>query len=92
MQRTPHENGAPIDTDALAMALRALGVFYGLEHPLAATVAGAADEAEAVRAFIRRERPHLLKAYELESLVGIVLAARAGSLEAPASIKARFAA
>jgi hypothetical protein len=79
---------APIDAGALATALRALGIFYGAERPLAETVAGAADEAQAVRAYIHRERPHLLKAYDLEALVGIVLAARAASTQAPASIEA----
>ncbi|HYC35224.1 MAG TPA: hypothetical protein VEC19_02295 [Usitatibacter sp.] len=82
------QSTAGIDAGALAMALRALGIFYGAERPLAETVAGAADEAEAVRAYIRRERPHLLRCYELESLVGIVLAARAASTEAPLSIEA----
>ena len=78
----------PIDAGKLAIALRALGIFYGAERPLADTVAGAADEAEAVRAYIRRERPHLLRCYELEALVGIVLAACANASEAPLSIEA----
>ena len=78
---------APIDSTRLATALRSLGIFYGAERPLAETVAGAADEAEAVRAYIRRERPHLLRVYDLEALVGIVLAACAASAEAPASIE-----
>ena len=82
------EAATPVDAGKLAVALRALGIFYGAERPLADTVAGAADEAEAVRAYIRRERPHLLRCYELEALVGIVLAARASSAEAPASIEA----
>ena len=77
-----------IDAAALAAALRALNIFYGAERPLADTVAGAADEAEAVRAYIRRERPHLLKCYELEALVGLVLDARRASAEPPASIEA----
>jgi hypothetical protein len=85
-------NEAVIDTTALASALRSMGLFYGLEQPLAATVAGSADEAEAVRAFIRRERPHLLTAYDLEMLVGMVLSARDAAHEAPASIESRFAA
>jgi hypothetical protein len=81
-----------LDTPALAAALRTMGLFYGLEQPLAATVAGAPDEAEAVRAFIRRERPHLLKAYDLETLVGMVAEARRAAIEPPASIESRFAA
>lgn len=78
----------PIDAGALAMALRALGIFYGAERPLADTVAGARDEAAAVRAYIHRERPHLLTCYDLEVLVGLVLSARARCVEAPASIEA----
>lgn len=85
-------NDTVIDTPALASALRCIGLFYGLEQPLAATVAGATDEAEAIRAFIRRERPHLLKAYDLETLVQMVLSAREASHEAPASIESRYAA
>lgn len=78
----------PIDAGALATALRSLGIFYGAERPLADTVAGACDEADAVRTYIRRERPHLLTCYDLEALVGLVLAARARCVEAPASIEA----
>ena len=78
----------PVDAGALAAALRSLGIFYGAERPLADTVAHAAGEAEAVRAYIRRERPHLLTCYDLEALVGLVLAAWASSAEAPASIEA----
>ena len=85
MNATPD---TPIDAGALAMALRSLGIFYGAERPLAETVAGAADEAHAVRAYIHRERPHLLKVYDLEALVGIVRAALAASAEPPASIEA----
>jgi hypothetical protein len=46
------------------------------------------DGVEALRAYFRRERPHLLASYELESLVGMVLASRAASLEALAPIEA----
>ncbi|HUP96350.1 MAG TPA: hypothetical protein VM073_00330 [Usitatibacter sp.] len=77
-----------IDAGALAAALRVLNIFYGAERSLAEAVAGAANEAEAVRAYIRRERPHLLKCYDLEALVGLVLDARRASTEAPASIEA----
>jgi hypothetical protein len=79
---------APVDAGALATALRSLNIFYGAERPLAETVAGASDEAEAVRAYIRRERPHLLKCYDLEALVRIVLDARAAAAEPAASIEA----
>ena len=78
----------PIDPAALAAALRALHIFYGGERPLADTVAQAADEAEAVRAYIRRERPHLLTCYDLEALVGLVLDARRAAAEPPACIEA----
>jgi hypothetical protein len=78
----------PIDAGALATALRSLNIFYGGERPLADTVAKARDEAEAVRAYIRSERPHLLKCYDLEALVGMVLAAREGAAEPHASIEA----
>jgi hypothetical protein len=80
----------PIDSSALAAALRSLGIFQGADRSLAETVAHARDEADAVRAYIRRERPHLLTCYDLEALVGIVLAARAQGSEAPASIEAYF--
>lgn len=47
-----------------------------------------ADEVEALRAYFRRERPHLLICYELDSLVGMVLASRAAGVEALAPIEA----
>jgi hypothetical protein len=87
MRPSKIDPGTDVDPLALAGALRALGIFYGIERPLAETVAGARSEAEAVRTYIQRERPHLLKAYDLEFLVGIVLAARANSSEAPAAIE-----
>jgi len=46
------------------------------------------DEVEAVREYFRRERPHLLACYELEALVGMVLASRAAGVEALAPIEA----
>jgi hypothetical protein len=76
------------DPGALAAALRTLGIFYGAEKPLAELIAGSADETEAIRAYIEAERPHLLTCYDMEALVGLVLAARTGALEAPASIEA----
>ena len=79
---------APIDAGALATALRSLNIFYGAERALADTVATARDEAEAVRTYIQRERPHLLKCYELDALVEMVLAARRGAAEPHASIEA----
>ncbi len=77
----------PIDQTALAGALRSLGILYGARHPLASTISGAADEAEAIRAYIRLERPHLLASYDMETLVSLVAAARASSTEAPSSIE-----
>jgi hypothetical protein len=46
------------------------------------------DEVEAVRDYFLRERPHLLISYELDSLVGMVLASRAAGVEALAPIEA----
>jgi hypothetical protein len=79
---------AKFDPGALAAALRTLGIFYGAERPLADVVSGAADETEAIRQYIEAERPHLLTCYDMEALVGLVLAARTGAIEAPASIEA----
>lgn len=77
----------PIDPAALAGALRSLGILYGARNPLATTIAGAADEAEAIRAYIRLERPHLLSTYDMETLVSLVIAARTTNSEAPTSIE-----
>lgn len=76
-----------IDSAALAGALRSLGILYGARQPLASTISGAADEAEAVRAYIRLERPHLLTTYDMETLVSLVLAARVSSPDSPNSIE-----
>lgn len=60
----------------LAGALRALGLLYGTQaEALADAVRGAADEREAVRSYILRERPHLLACYDLEALVDLVRSA-----------------
>lgn len=61
-----------IDKDSLSEALRELGLFYGASQPLADTIAGARNETEAIRAYIARERPHLLGCYEMEALVQLV--------------------
>src|SRR5258708_8190588 len=66
----------PVDAEALAGALRALGMLYGASQPLAKTIAGAKSEAEAIRMYIERERPHLLASYDLETLVKMVQGAR----------------
>ncbi len=76
-----------VDVEALAAALRALGMLYGASQPLAQTVAGAKDEAEAIRAYIERERPHLLSCYDIETLVKMVQAARESSAEAKAGVE-----
>jgi hypothetical protein len=73
---------AAFDTHALAGALRALGMLYGSSQSFEKTVSGAESEAEAIRAFIRLERPHLLSCYGLDELVNMVQAARAANVEA----------
>jgi hypothetical protein len=65
------------DVRALEAALRSLGMLYGASQPLEKTIAGARNEAEAIRAYIARERPHLLSCYDLDTLVRMVQAARA---------------
>ena len=78
---------ADFDAHALSEALRALGMLYGTSQPAEKTFAGAKTEAEAIRAFIRLERPHLLCCYELEALVEVVRAARAANTEAPGEVE-----
>jgi hypothetical protein len=56
-------------------------------QPLARTIEGAKDEADAVRLYIERERPHLLSCYDIETLVKMVMAARESSAEAKAGIE-----
>jgi thymidine phosphorylase len=76
-----------VDAEALAGALRALGMFYGASQPLAKTIAGAKSEAEAIRMYIERERPHLLASYDLETLVKMVEAAREDKTDAKANVE-----
>ncbi len=76
-----------VDVEALAAALRALGMLYGASQPLAQTIAGAKDEAEAIRMYIERERPHLLSCYDIETLVKMVRAALESSAEAKAGVE-----
>ena len=64
---------ANIDPEALSGALRTLGMLDGATVPAVLT-RQARDEAEAIRAYITRERPHLLSCYDLESLVRLVKA------------------
>jgi hypothetical protein len=77
----------PVDVAALAAALRSLGMLYGASQPLEKTIEGAKTEAEAVRLYIERERPHLLSSYDLETLVKMVLAARKASAEGKGGIE-----
>jgi len=76
-----------VDVEALAVALRALGMLYGASQPLAQTIAGAKDEAEAIRMYVERERPHLLSCYDIETLVKMVQAALESSAEAKAGVE-----
>ena len=71
-----------VDAEALAGALRALGMLYGASQPLAEIIAGAKSEAEAIRMHIERERPHLLASYDLETLVKMVQGAREAKTDA----------
>src|SRR5437899_12005706 len=77
----------PVNAEALAGALRALGMLYGASQPLAQIIAGAKSEAEAIRMYIERERPHLLASYDLETLVKMVQGAREAKTDAKASVE-----
>lgn len=63
---------AALDVVKLEEALRALGLLYGKRRVLEDVAAGAGDEESAIRAYIAQERPHLLHAYTIESLVELV--------------------
>ena len=76
-----------VDVEALAAALRALGMLYGASQPLAQTIAGAKDEVEAIRMYVERERPHLLSCYDIETLVKMVRATLESSAEAKAGVE-----
>jgi thymidine phosphorylase len=86
MSNGPSDKPA-VDAEALAGALRALGMLYGVSQPLAKTIAGAKTEAEAIRMYIERERPHLLASYDLETLVKMVEGAREAKTDAKASVE-----
>ena len=77
----------PVDAEALAGALRALGMLYGASQPFEKTIAGAKSEAEAIRMYIERERPHLLSSYDLGALVKMVQAAREEKTDAKAGVE-----
>ena len=61
-----------VDHEALADALRALGMLYGGAGGVAEAARGAAYEHEAIRAYILRERPHMLQSYDIDALVALV--------------------
>ncbi len=77
----------PPDARALEAALRSLGMLYGASQPLEKTIAGAKDEAEAIKAYIERERPHLLAVYDLETLVRMIQAAREAKTDGGAGVE-----
>jgi hypothetical protein len=64
-----------VDNETVAEALRSLGMLCGSHTVLAPIPAGARDQSEVIRSYILRERPHLLKCYDLEALVGLVRSA-----------------
>jgi len=82
-----HSHHPAVDVEGLAAALRALGMLYGASQPLATIVEGAKSEAEAIRMYIERERPHLLSSYDLEALVKMVQGAREAKTDAKASVE-----
>ena len=85
--KTSHSAHPAVDVEALAGALRALGMLYGASQPLAKTIEGAKTEAEAIRRYIEHERPHLLSSYDLETLVKMVQGAREAKTDAKASVE-----
>jgi hypothetical protein len=82
-----HSHPQAVDVEALAGALRALGMLYGATQPLAKIIEGAKTEAEAIRFYIERERPHLLASYDLDALVKMVQDAREAKTDAKASVE-----
>src|SRR5262249_31781612 len=87
MRMTRGSSPPAVDVEALAAAMRALGMLSGATQPLAKTVEGATTEAEAIRLYIERERPHLLTSYDLDALVKMVQAARESKTDAKASVE-----
>jgi hypothetical protein len=64
--------------------LRALGLLYGSMQALEGIIAGAHDEAGAVRQYLVQRRPHLLSCYDLDELIVMVLAAGERAHDGPA--------
>jgi hypothetical protein len=87
MRMTKGSGPPAVDVEALAGALRALGMLYGASQPLAKTVEGAKTETEAIRRYIEHERPHLLTSYDLDTLVKMVQGAREAKADAKASVE-----
>jgi hypothetical protein len=73
--------------EIVAEALRSLGMLYGASCALAPILADARDESEVIRAYILQERPHLLKCYDLDALVGLVRAAIERRGQAPPALE-----
>ena len=67
--------GKALDAARIEGGLRALGLLYGSLQALQEIVAGSQDEAGAIRQYLVQRRPHLLSCYDLDELVGMVLAA-----------------
>lgn len=67
--------GRALDAARVEGGLQALGLLYGSLQALQEIVAAAQDEAGAIREYLVQRRPHLLSCYDLEELVGMVLAA-----------------
>jgi hypothetical protein len=86
MTHSPSHHPA-IDVEALAAALRALGMLYGASQPLEKTIEGAKTEVDAIRLYIEHERPHLLASYDLDTLVKMVQGARESKADAKASVE-----
>jgi hypothetical protein len=78
-----------IDHEALSGALRALGMLDSASA-LAAVAREARDEAEAIRVYIARERPHLLSCYDMETLVGLVTALLGHGVNYPAALEPSY--
>jgi hypothetical protein len=83
---TTPATGAP-DHEIVAEALCSLGLLDGSPSALAPRLADARDESELIRSYILRERPHLLKCYDLEVLVGLVRAAIERRGQAPPALE-----
>jgi len=77
----------PFDADALADALRTLGLLYGSAQALADAVREAPDLPEAIRRYLRTARPHLLGPHEAETLERLVREAHERRFVAPPAIE-----